>query len=130
MVEVKDNAVLDTGYFTANSGSVIIADKKITLGEDVMLGRNVIIYDSDFHTIYDDNGLPCNFPKPVVIEDHVWLTSNITVLKGVTIGKDSLITAQTVINKSTPQHSIIAGCTLGKSIKDDVRWGRQRCFKD
>lgn len=130
VVEVKDKAVLDTGYFTANGGSVIIADKSITLGEDVMIGRNVIIYDSDFHTIYNKAGLPINAPKPVVIEDHVWLTSNITVLKGVTIGKGCLVTAQTVVNKTTPQHSIIAASAIGKAIKDEVSWDRARCVKD
>ena len=51
VLEVKKNAVLDTGFFSANGGSVIIADKHITLGEDVMIGRNVIIY------IFGVNGL-------------------------------------------------------------------------
>lgn len=124
VVEVNDKAVLNTGYFSANGGSVIIADKSISFGEDVMLGRNVIVYDSDFHQITNEEGIPINPPKAVFIDDHVWLTSNITVLKGVTIGKDSLVTAQTVINKNMPEHSIIAGGAKGKVIHDEVRWSR------
>ena len=129
-MEIKNGAVLDSGFFSANGGSVIIADKKITFGEDVMIGRNVVIYDSDFHTLYNNEHKPANPPKPVVIEDHVWLTSNVTVLKGVTIGKDSLISAQTVINKNTPSHSIIGGNGVGHVIKDSVNWGRTRCPKE
>lgn len=130
VLEIKDGAILDTGFFSANGGSVIIADKKITFGEDVMIGRNVVIYDSDFHTLYNNENKPVNPPKPVVIEDHVWLTSNITVLKGVTIGRDSLITAQTVINKNMPSHSIIGGKSVGNVIKDSINWGRSRCPKE
>ena len=92
-----------------------------------MLGRNVIIYDSDFHAIYNKNGIACNPPKPVKIEDHVWLTSNIIVQKGVTIGKDSLITAYTTINRDVASHSIFGGNSVGKLIKDEVAWGRDSC---
>ena len=123
-LEIKESARFDSGYFTVNGGSVIIAHKHIIFGEDVMLGRNIIVYDSDFHQILDKDGRPFNEPKTVKIEDHVWLTSNITVLKGVTIGRDSLVTAQTVINKNMPEHSIIAGGASGKQIKDSINWCR------
>lgn len=127
VLEVKENAKLDTGFFSANSGSVIIAHKNISLGEDVMCGRNVIIYDSDFHSLLDKEGNSVNVPKTVKIEDHVWLTTDIVVLKGVTIKKDSLVTAQTVVNKDMPEHSIIAGGSSGKVIRDEVSWSRETC---
>ena len=127
VVEVKNKAVFDTGFFTANGGSVIIAHKSINLGEDVMIGRNVIIYDSDFHTLYDQAGEVCNPPQQVNIENHVWLTSNIIVQKGVTIGQDSLITAYTTVNKDVPAHSIYGGDSVGKTIKDHVEWSREIC---
>jgi acetyltransferase-like isoleucine patch superfamily enzyme len=130
VLEIKENAVLDSGYFSANGGSVIIAHKHITLGEDVMIGRNVIVYDSDFHTINNKHGVPSNPPKPVVIEDHVWLTTNIMVQKGVTIGKDSLIAAYTVVNKDVPPHSIIGGKSVGLVIGDEVSWSRNICPMD
>ena len=127
VVEVKQNAVFNTGYFSANGGSVIIAHKNISLGEDVMIGRNVIIYDSDFHTLYSKKGMACNPPQAVNIEEHVWLTSNVVVQKGVTIGRDSLITAYTTVNKNVPAHSIYGGESVGKVIKDQVAWGREMC---
>ncbi len=126
VVEVKENALLDTGFFTANGGSVIIVAKKVVLGEDVMLGRNIMIYDSDFHQLQNDCGASVNPAKEVVIENHVWLTSNVTVLKGVRIGQDSLITAQTVVNKNMPEHAIVAGKANGACIRDEVNWKRQK----
>lgn len=127
VLEIKPRAVLNSGYFSANGGSVIILHKKINLGEDVMIGRNVIIYDSDFHTLYNSIGNACNPPQPVTIEDHVWLTSNIVIQKGVTIGKDSLITSYTTVNRDVPSHSIFGGESVGKVIKDQVAWSREVC---
>lgn len=129
VLEIKENAEFTSGYFSANGGSVIIADNKIVFGEDVMIGRNVVVYDSDFHQICDDNGNVINYPRPTIIEDHVWLTSNITVLKGVTIGHDSLITAQTTINKDVPSACIIGGSSTGKVIREGVNWKRERIEK-
>lgn len=127
VLEIKQNAVLDTGYFSVNGGSVIIAHKHITFGEDVMMGRNIIVYDSDFHSINNEDGIACNPPQPVTIEDHVWLTTNVMVQKGVTIGSDSLVAAYTVVNKSMPPHSIIGGKGMGDVIKNQVSWSRENC---
>ena len=126
VLEIKENAEFSSGFFSANGGSVIIADNKIVFGEDVMIGRNVIVYDSDFHQLLDKNFNMINPPSSVVIEDHVWLTNNVTVLKGVTIGCDSLIASTTVINKDVPPHSIIAGKGSGNVISDFVNWNRDR----
>lgn len=124
VLEVKRDAVFNSGFFSANGGSVIIAAKSITFGEDVMIGRNVIVYDSDFHQLKNAHGDIINPAEPVVIEDHVWLTSNITVLSGVRIGKDSLIASTTVVSKDVPPHCIVAGNSLGRVIRDEVNWDR------
>lgn len=122
--ELKPNAVFESGYFTANGGSVIIIHKKAKFGEDVMLGRNIIVYDSDFHQVLDEKDQVSNYPKEVNIEDHVWLTSNITVLKGVTIKKNSLVTAQTLVRKDVPEGSVLGGGASGKVISNTANWSR------
>lgn len=123
-IDVHKDALLETKFFSANTGSVIVVGKHIKLGHDVMMGRNIVIYDSDFHSIPGEDGKPINFSKDVVIEDHVWLTNNVTVLKGVTIGKDSLISAMTLVRKSVPEASLVAGVP-GKVLKDGACWSRE-----
>ncbi|WP_195539305.1 acyltransferase [Eubacterium maltosivorans] len=123
-VDIHEDSLLETEFFSANTGSVIVVGKHIKMGHDVMIGRNVIIYDSDFHSIIDERQKPINFSKSVTIEDHVWLTNNIMVLKGVTIGKDSLISAMTLVRKDVPSHSLVAGIP-GKIIKDNIKWSRE-----
>lgn len=122
-IDIHENAIFDTKLFSANSGSVIVVDKHISIGNDTMLGRNITIYDSDFHTIYDESDKPCNYPKEVIIEDHVWLTNNITVLKGTTIGKNSLISAMSLVSKDLPSNSMCGGIPA-KVIKQKVKWSR------
>ena len=81
-VEILQDAELNSRYFTMNCNSVIVAAHKICLGHDVMIGRNVIIYDSDFHQILDSDNEVINPSKEVLIGDHVWLGVNTTILKG------------------------------------------------
>ena len=128
-LDVKDNAIFSAGYFSANTGTVFVVAKGIFLGEDVMIGRNVLVYDSDFHQILDENGKQLNKPEEVYIGDHVWLTSNINVNKGVNIKEGSIIANQTVVNKDISEYSLVAGQSNGRILKNDVRWSRNAVRK-
>ena len=56
---------------------------------------------------------------PVIIEDGVWCGANVTILKGVTIGRGSVVAAGAVVTKSCPPYSIIGGVPA-RIIK--IRW--------
>ncbi len=94
------------------SGGAICAVNKVEIGNNVMLGANVVIADNDFHGIRLDlrkkqsNDLPS---KPVHIEDNVWLGADVYVCKGVTIGKNSVVGAKSVVTKSIRENSLVAG---------------------
>ena len=47
--------------------------------------------------------------KDVIIEEDVWCGANVVILKGVTIGRSSIIAAGSVVTKSVPPYSIVAG---------------------
>lgn len=49
------------------------------------------------------------YDQPVVIEDEVWCGANVTILKGVTLGRGSVVAAGAVVTKSFPPYSIIGG---------------------
>lgn len=87
----------------------------LTIGNKVIFGPHPTIITGDHRIdvigkyIIDSNEkLPEN-DVPVIIEDDVWTGANITILKGVTIGKGSVIAAGAVVNKSCPPYSIIGG---------------------
>jgi acetyltransferase-like isoleucine patch superfamily enzyme len=96
------------------SGTVIGAFKSIYLGNNVRCGANTLITDSDWHLDDPRSGMPAD----VVIEDNVWLGVNSIVLKGVTIGANTVIGANSVVTKSIPANVIAAGnpCKVIRSL--------------
>ncbi|RPI98939.1 MAG: hypothetical protein EHM39_07365, partial [Chloroflexi bacterium] len=83
------------------SGAVIYAWRKIEIGDRVMLGAGAVIYDSDFHPLqaearnrFDDSKVGI---APVRIESDVWVGARAMVLKGVTIGRGSVVAAGAVV---------------------------------
>lgn len=96
-VELLHDAKLDSQYFTLNTGSTIVAAKRIQFGHDVMIGRNVVVYDSDHHSLTNAQGETTNPDAPVILGDHVWLATNSAVLKGSRIGSGCMIAANAVV---------------------------------
>lgn len=124
-VEVLNNAVLNSGYFTMNCNSVLVSAKRIDIGQDVMLGRNVVIYDSDFHALIGKNGEVLNPSASVKIENHVWLGTNVMVLKGTAIGKNSVVGANTIVKKQIPE-GVIYNSKQEVLIRDKFeKWNRE-----
>ena len=87
------------------SGTVIGCAVSIKLGNNVRCGANTLITDTDWHN--DDSRTGKN--APVVIDDNVWLGYGVKILKGVHIGKNSLIGAGSIVTKDIPANVIAAG---------------------
>lgn len=111
-------SVVLIGEGSAWSNNVsIVANKRITIGKDCRIGDGVSIYDCDFHEI--DPRHRNRSPGPtaeVVIGNNVWLGSRVMVLKGVTIGDNSVIAAMSVVTKPIPPN-VIAGGNPAKIIR-------------
>ena len=102
---LDEAATLQVGPGCGLSGTFIACAKKVVLGENVRCGDNELIWDTDWHT--DD---PRTGPDtPVVIGDNVWLGVNVMVLKGVTIGRDTLVGAGSLVVRSLPPGVIAMG---------------------
>ena len=107
-------AVIRIGNNCGFSGTVIGAFTEINIGNNVRCGANTVITDGDWHS--DDRRTGQS--KPVLLCDDVWLGLNVVVLKGVTIGKNSLIGANSVVTKDIPENVIAGGnpCKILKYI--------------
>jgi len=95
------------------SGSTLLARNKIIISDGVLIGANCTIVDSDFHPLdpiqrrkMQTEGIES---KPILLEENVWLGMNVIVLKGVTIGKNTIVGAGSVVVKSLPPNVIAAG---------------------
>ena len=114
------NAILKIGNNCGFSGTVIGAFIRIELQDNVRCGANTLITDSDWHTDDPRSGKP----KPILIENNVWLGEGVKVLKGVTIGQNSVIGAGSVVVKSIPANVIAAGnpCKVIKEINCEKKF--------
>lgn len=97
-------------------GSVFYCtEAPLTIGKKVVFGPNPTIITGDHridvlgkYILDNTEKLPEN-DAPVVIEDDVWCGANVTILKGVTIGRGSVIAAGAVVTKDIPRYSIAGG---------------------
>lgn len=111
------NAKLIIGDNSSFSGVSIWCFDSITIGSHVRVGANCVIMDGDAHQ--DDPRAGMN--KPIVIEDNVWLGGSVTVMKGVTIGQNSLIGYGSIVTKDIPANVIAVGnpCKVIRVLSDD-----------
>jgi acetyltransferase-like isoleucine patch superfamily enzyme len=93
-------------------GCQVSAAEQVTIGKDVLIAANVLITDNDH--IYDHPTQPASAIRelttaPVTIEDGCWLGFACVVLKGVTIGRRSVIGANAVVTGDIPPYSVAVG---------------------
>jgi acetyltransferase-like isoleucine patch superfamily enzyme len=117
---------IEIGDYTFISSASIVSYHKIIIGSYVYIATGVTIVDTDFHPIDpalrlkdtvaispvgDKSKRPFFSSSPVIIEDDVWIGYNATILKGVTIGKGSVIQPGTLVTKNVPANSMVSGNT-------------------
>lgn len=117
-------------------GSKIIAAEKVEIGSDILISWGVTIVDHNSHSISfserkDDvvlwgQGLKKWDHvqiKPVIIQDKCWIGFDAIILKGVTLGEGCIVGAGSVVTKSFPAWSVIAGnpAKLIRNLGDNER---------
>lgn len=118
-VYIGNNVSVGNGaYFVSTRAKLIIHD-------NVVIGPNVTIYTGDHPTDIigkhliditdsDKDARSSNYDKDVVIESGCWIGTRAIILKGVTIGRGSVIGAGAVVTKPLPPYSVYVGVPAAK----------------
>ncbi len=107
------NAELVIGNRCGLSNCAIVAQEKVIIHDEVFLGGGCKIYDTDFHSL--DRQERVSEDKShvktgkVEIMDGAFIGAHAIILKGVTIGRNSVIGAGSVVTKQVPDNEIWAG---------------------
>lgn len=90
-----------------NSGCHFQDQGGITIGDGSLIGHNVVLatINHDLSPLKNRE----NHYAPIVIEEHVWIGSNATILPGVTIGRWSVVAAGAVVRKDVPPFTVVGG---------------------
>jgi len=123
---VEKGAVLRIGdHLHVTGDTSIVCKDSITFGNDCLISWDVIVMDTDFHHIYRD-GVEVNKPRPISIGNHVWIGMGSTVLKGVKISDNIVVSANSSITRNLEERNCVYG-GVGRSVeilKKDIDWKR------
>ena len=110
MIQTKGKLIIGE-QFGINSYSRIVAHEKIEIGNNVTIGQMVSILDHDHHYEMKNQNLQLDGydTAPVKIGNNVWIGDKATILKGVTIGNNVVVGANTLVNKDIPDNSVAGG---------------------
>lgn len=121
-ITLEGNSTL---YIGRNSGirgvTFVLKDANITVGRNCMFSYEVLVRNNDSHKVLDQDGDVTNEAQDIVIKDHVWLCERSTILKGVTVGEDSIIAFGAVVTKDCPPNSIMAG-NPARVVRQNINW--------
>ena len=106
-----DGASIRIGSNTRVNGAYIHAKLKISIGNNCVIASGVNIIDSNGHMVISlDRTKGRDIPEPIVIGNNVWIATNAIVLKGVTIGDNSIVSAGSVVCRGDyPANCILQG---------------------
>lgn len=107
-------AVLTIGNDCGLSGATVVATCSITIGDGALLGADCMIIDTDFHPV--DHTERRYAARPVSGEEdavrigtNVFIGARATVLRGVDLGDNCVVAAGSIVTRSFPANSVIAG---------------------
>lgn len=108
-----------------NSHIAVTEGCTISIGDECLFAEGITIRSGDSHAIFDMEGNRINHAKDVYLQEHIWVGNRSMILKGVTIGKDSVIGANAVVTKAMPSNVVIAG-NPARIVKQNVNWNFER----
>ena len=88
------------------SGCHLSAKHGILCGRRAWIGPGCRLIDSDQHNLDDEHR---ERGAPITLGDHVWITSDSTVLRGVHLGSHAVVGARSLVNRDVPDHTLVHG---------------------
>lgn len=99
-LKIGKNVFINSGCRFQDQGQIII-------GDESLIGHNVV-----FATInhdYNPSNRGTMYLKPIELKERTWIGSHATILPGVTVGKNSVVAAGSVVTKDVPPDTIVGG---------------------
>jgi len=103
-------AVIEIGDNVRLNGAGVQAASAVRVGRDCILGSCTLV-DTDHHAVGVERRAPGAAPEtaPITLEENVWVAGFATVLKGVRVGRDSVVGFGAVVSSDVPAGVVVAG---------------------
>ena len=96
-------------YFCIDHGTGVVIGETTIIGDHVVLYQGVTLGAKNFH--FDQQGMPINEPRHPILEDHVTVYSNTSILGRVRIGHDTVIGGNVWLTVDVPANSTVLQST-------------------
>lgn len=100
------------------------SNTKLTIGDDCMFGQRILLRTTDAHIILDKNNQIINNGKDINIGNHVWVTNDTKILKGVNIADNCVIGTGSLVAKTCDKPNSIYAGIPAKIVKSEIHWLR------
>jgi maltose O-acetyltransferase len=111
LITFGPNSLITVGSGTRLNGAGLMAYTRIEVGARCILG-STLVFDSDFHPLdparRHDPDAPVSC-APIRLGENVWLGGQSAVLKGVTVGENSVVAFRAVVSDDVPPNVVVAG---------------------
>lgn len=120
-IEVGDN-------FYTNHNCVILDGAKVTIGDNVFIAPNCCISTVNHPLDVEQRNEGIEYAVPITIKDNVWIGANVSILSGVTIGKNTVIGAGSVVTRDIPENVIAIGnpCKVRRKITKEDKYDPEK----
>lgn len=111
IITLNPQAMITIGSNVRLNGAEIQAATSISIGSNSIIGSANIV-DTDFHSIAIDRAVNHEakvISKPIVINENAWIAGRSAILRGVTIGKNSVIGYGSVVREDIPENVVAIG---------------------
>lgn len=123
-----DSSTVIIGKDGLMMGNVQLAStegKTIAIGDGVLFSDDICVRTGDSHSIIDADGMRLNPAADVALGNHVWVGNRVIILKGASIGDNSIVGSGSVVTKQFPECVAIAG-NPAKVVRENVNWKFER----
>ena len=103
-----------------------IEGTKIHIGDNCLFSSDLHFRTGDSHSILSMQGERINKSQDIIIDDHVWVGTKVTCLKGVHVARDTVVAATTTLCKDYDAPNVIIGGVPGRIIKTEINWSNER----
>lgn len=121
IVEIADRTMLINCFF-----SVADTNTRLIVGQDCLFSAGVVIRTSDSHSILNSSVERINSGGDVIIGNHVWVGYDATILKGSTIGDNSIVGTKSVVSGQKIEQNVVAVGNPCRTVKYGVNWTEKR----
>lgn len=108
--------------FVLSAESQIVCRDRITFGHGCLISWDVLMLDGDFHPLIGEDGTASEIQAPIALGDRVWIGARSSILKGVTLGDDTVVAAGSIVTKSQDAGGVLLGGNPARVIRESVRW--------